>query len=123
MKRKRICARTLWGMFDFPPSWRQLASETASSIAWVAPFPLAGKKECAASPICMTRAFGDVQLGWGLRQRSSKLTIVFGGVHLTKAWKAEDHLWVSVPGIESMPRRTSSLSTVSVQFSVSVPVT
>jgi hypothetical protein len=99
------------------------AIDIASSIACVAPFPEAGRYECAASPIWITRAPGDVQLGCGLRQRSSKLTMVFGGVTLTRSAKMEAHLCFSIPGILSIPSSTSSFSMVLLQLSFSVPVT
>jgi len=82
--RKRMWARTDCGIFSLPPICRHEARLMASSMAWVAPLPDAGRKECAASPICTMREPGEVQLGWGSRQRSSKLMTVLGGVHLTR---------------------------------------
>lgn len=89
-------------------------------MAWVAPLPEAGRKECAASPICMMRACGEAHFGRGLRQKSSKLTMVFEGV------SAMSCLSIGAQGLGptplSMLARTSSASTVLRHDSSSDPV-
>jgi hypothetical protein len=93
--------------------------ETASSMDWVAPFPEAGRKEWAASPILTTRPPGDAHFGCGSRQYNSKLTMVFGGVSPTSSLK------MGAQGSDSTPLsilfNTSSASIVSVQDSLDDP--
>ena len=43
--RRRLCTSTDCWTFSLPPTCRQDASETASSIACVAPLPEDGRKE------------------------------------------------------------------------------
>src|SRR4051812_40005531 len=69
-------------MFSRPPICKQNTRLTASLIAWVAPLLEAGKKEYTASPMLTTQAPGAAHFGYGLHQKSSKLTMVSGGVSL-----------------------------------------
>lgn len=93
----------------------------ASSMAWVAPLPEAGRNEWAASPMLTTSPPGEAHFGCGFLQKSSKLTIVLGGVSLMRSLNMEAQGEGPTP--LSMLARTSEEGIVLDQDSFSDPVT
>lgn len=79
-KRSLACTLVATCSLPLPAMRKQVARESASSQACVAPLPEVGRKECALSPNWMTRPPREAHSGWGSRQRRVQSTALLGGI-------------------------------------------
>lgn len=83
--RSLLCTLVAIETFSFPPIWRQVANEIASSMACVAPLPDDGRNVCALSPTCTTLPLpGETQFERGSRHMISQSIMPSAGVHRIK---------------------------------------
>lgn len=78
--RSKLCTLVASGILSLPALEMHAASDSASSMAWVPPFPEDGRNVWAASPSWTTNPPGEVEVGCGSRHMSFQSTSWFGGV-------------------------------------------